>query len=108
MNENQSNPVTSLRILALIEGVSFLILLFVAMPLKYFAAMPAAVKIAGWTHGILFIVFCMVLLHTAVAASWPARRTGLIFLAALLPFGPFVVDRRMKQYRDEFLGESAG
>jgi integral membrane protein len=94
--------------LALVEGVSFLILLFVAMPLKYFAGMPAAVKVAGWVHGVLFIFFCMALLHTAVAAGWSAGRAGLVFVAALLPFGPFVVDRRMRQYRSEFVEESAG
>ena len=103
MNANSSNPVTVLRILALVEGFSFLILLFVAMPLKYFAGMPGAVKAAGWVHGLLFIFFCMALVHTAVGASWPARRVGLVFLAALLPLGPFVVDRRMRQYRDEFV-----
>jgi integral membrane protein len=103
VNANSSNPVTVLRILALVEAVSFLILLFVAMPLKYFAGMPGAVKAAGWVHGLLFIFFCMALVHTAVAAGWPARRVGLVLMAALLPFGPFVLDRRMRQYRDEFV-----
>jgi integral membrane protein len=96
------NPIPILRTTALIEGVSFLILLGVAVPLKYLAGMPQAVKVAGWTHGLLFIAFCAALVHTASAARWPAARTATIFVAALLPFGPFVVDRRMKQYQQEF------
>ena len=90
--------VHTLRLLALTEGVSFLVLLGVAMPLKYLAAMPMAVKITGWIHGILFVALCYVLLRVTVEKSWPITRSGLVFLAALLPFGPFVIDRRLKQY----------
>ena len=96
------NPVTFLRLVALVEGLSFLVLLFVAMPLKYLAGLPAAVKVAGWVHGVLFIVFCVALLSSAVAARWPVSRAGLLFVAALLPFGPFVVDGRMMRYEQEF------
>jgi integral membrane protein len=72
------------------------------MPLKYFAGQPGAVKVAGWIHGLLFIVFCGALLRTIVVARWPLARAALVFVAALLPFGPFVVDRRMKEYAEEF------
>jgi integral membrane protein len=84
------------------EACSFLVLLGIAMPLKYFAGQPGAVKIVGWIHGVLFIVFCGALVRTMFVARWPPSRAALIFVAALLPFGPFVVDRRMKQYRAEF------
>lgn len=97
------NPIPFLRIAALTEAVSFLVLLGVAMPLKYFAGMPLAVKAVGWAHGLLFVVFCAALVQAAVVAKWPAGRGVLVFVAALLPFGPFVVDRRMRQYEDEFL-----
>jgi len=66
------------------------------MPLKYFAGMPLAVKIAGWTHGLLFIVFCMFLLVAHGERQWSMRWTAMIFVAALLPFGPFVIDRRLR------------
>lgn len=96
------NPVPALRAIALIEACSFLVLLGIAMPLKYLAAQPGAVKVVGWIHGVLFMVFCAALLRTMVVARWPLSRAALIFVAALLPFGPFVVDRRMKDYAAEF------
>jgi integral membrane protein len=95
------NPIPFLRLAGLVEAVSFLVLLFVAMPLKYLAGFPVAVKAVGWVHGVLFIVFCAALLVTAVVARWPLGRAALVFVAALLPFGPFVIDRRMKRYDAE-------
>ena len=84
------------RAAGMIEGVSFLLLLGVAMPLKYFAGMPLAVKIAGWVHGLLFMTFCVFLLVAHGERRWSLRWTALIFVAALLPFGPFVIDRRLR------------
>ena len=92
------NPVSTLRAIGLIEACSFLVLLGIAMPLKYFAGQPGAVKVVGWIHGVLFILFCGALLRTVVVARWPLSRAALVFVAALLPFGPFVIDRRMKEY----------
>jgi integral membrane protein len=91
-------PLGRLRALGMVEAVSFLLLLGVAMPLKYFAALPLAVKIAGWLHGLLFVAFCIVLLQTQHAQRWPMRWTAVVFIAALLPFGPFVIDRRLKNH----------
>jgi len=96
------NPVSFLRIISLTEGVSFLLLLGVAMPLKYFAGLPMAVKLAGWIHGVLFIVFGLALLQTMIVARWPMLRGAAVFVAALLPFGPFVMDRRIRAYEAEF------
>ncbi len=95
-----------LRTIGLIEGVSFLLLLGVAMPLKYFAGLPQAVKIVGWIHGLLFITFCMLLLQARLDAKWNAWRTGTILVAALLPFGPFVIDNRLRQ-EDQALRDKA-
>jgi integral membrane protein len=95
------NPVHQLRHLALIEGVSFLLLLFIAMPLKYLADLPAAVTWVGWIHGVLFMLLCALLLYCTVMARWSWWRTLLILIAALVPFGPFAIDRRMKQYVQE-------
>ncbi len=85
-----------LRAAGMVEGVSFLLLLGVAMPLKYFGGLPLAVKITGWIHGLLFLVFCVCLLVAHGDRQWPLRRTALIFFAGLLPFGPFVIDRWLK------------
>jgi integral membrane protein len=104
----RGNPIAFLRLAALVEGVSFLVLLGVAMPLKYFAGLPAAVKVVGWVHGLLFVVLCVALANATAVARWPLGRAALVFVAALLPFGPFVVDRRMRQYELEFCGRAAG
>jgi integral membrane protein len=98
----KNNPIPALRITGLLEAVSFLVLLGVAMPLKYLAGLPTAVKVAGWIHGVLFVLLCAALLRALVVARWPAGRAALVFVAALLPFGPFLLDRRMKQYNEEF------
>jgi len=85
-----------LRAVGMLEAVSFLFLLSVAMPLKYFAGLPLAVQIAGWLHGLLFLAFCVVLLETQQTERWPRRWTAVVLIAALLPFGPFVIDRRLR------------
>ena len=86
-----------LRAVALIEGVSFLILLGIAMPLKYFAGIAQAVTVAGWLHGLLFIAFCVALTQAHQDAKWSSWRSGTVLIAALLPFGPFVIDRRLRK-----------
>lgn len=96
------NPIPLLRIITLVEGVSFLVLLGVAMPLKYFAGLPLAVRVAGSIHGALFIAFGLLLLRTMFVARWTMLRGAIVFLGALLPFGPFVMDRRMRAYEAEF------
>lgn len=101
------NPIPFLRRVALVEGASFLVLLGVAMPLKYVAGMPHAVKIAGWAHGVLFMAFVAALAVTVVLARWPLGRTAMVFVAALLPFGPFVIDPRMKRYEAELRGSDS-
>jgi integral membrane protein len=96
------NSIQFLRKTALTEGVSFLVLLGIAMPLKYIWGQPMAVRVVGMLHGILFVVFCAALFYVAVAAKWPLARTALVFAAALVPFGPFLVDKRMAEYDREF------
>ena len=94
--------ISRLRIIGLIEGISFLLLLAVAMPLKYFSGLPQAVTLAGWIHGLLFITFCVALTQAHQEARWTLWRTGGVLIAALLPFGPFVIDKRLRQ-EDEAL-----
>ncbi len=94
-----SNPIGRLRLIGLIEGVSFLLLLFVAMPLKYAAGMPEAVKYVGWAHGGLFVLFIVALLHASAETSWSLTKIAGAFVASVIPFGTFVLDRHLK--RDE-------
>jgi integral membrane protein len=90
-----------LRITALIEGTSFLLLVGVAMPLKYYAGMPLAVKYTGWAHGVLFVGLCLLLLQVMLAARWSLGRGALVFVAALVPFGPFLLDKHMRRWELE-------
>lgn len=96
------NPVATLRKTALIEGVSFLVLLGVAMPLKYVWQVPLAVKLVGWAHGVLFVMVCVLLAYVLKVARWPFSRAAAVLIAALLPFGPFVLDRRLVEYEREY------
>lgn len=85
-----------LRVIGMVEGVSFLVLLGIAMPLKYLAGVPMAVKVVGWAHGALFIAFCVALSQAWVALGWRLPRVLMVFGAALVPFGPFLVDRHLR------------
>ncbi len=88
-------PIARFRIIAIAEGISFLLLLGIAMPLKYFADMPMAVKIMGWIHGLLFILYGCALLQAGIAPRWSLGKMTVLFIASLLPFGPFVADARV-------------
>jgi integral membrane protein len=84
------------RLVALTEGVSFLVLLGVAMPLKYLAGMPMAVKVVGWAHGVLFMAFLFLLAQVALDRRWPLVRVALAFLSSVVPFGTFWFDRSLR------------
>ena len=89
-----------LRLVAFLEGSSFVLLLFVAMPLKYLAGYPLAVRIAGSIHGALFLLFLVALYRAAEGRAWPFRRSVTAFVASLLPFGTFVFDASLRREID--------
>lgn len=89
------DAVGRVRLLGMIEGVSFLLLLLVAMPLKYLADQPLAVRYVGWLHGLLFIALLLALFDAWGRKALTLRQCAAVFLAALLPFGPFLIDRRL-------------
>lgn len=80
------------RFIAILEGVSTLLLFFIAMPLKYFANMPWAVKYAGWVHGILFMLYIALLIQVFLKYKWSLAQVLMAFLASLVPFGPFLLN----------------
>lgn len=86
-----------LRMLSVVEGTSTLILFFVAMPLKYLWGMPLAVTVVGSVHGLLFtaLVVAFLLAHRRVPLASPLVGAGIV--GAVVPFGPFLVDRRLKR-----------
>jgi integral membrane protein len=97
---------TRLRRVGFYEGLSFVVLLFVAMPLKYGFDQPLPVRIVGMAHGALFLLYLYLLVQTAAERAWPLRRTALGFVAALMPFGPFVFDAVLRREADDG-GETA-
>ncbi|WP_437517590.1 DUF3817 domain-containing protein [Sorangium sp. So ce1099] len=86
-----------LRLVAILEGLSYLLLLFIAMPLKYLAGQPLAVRVVGSAHGLLFVLFLAALLRAAVARRWSLGRASLAFVSSVVPFGTFVFDRSLQR-----------
>jgi integral membrane protein len=90
------------RLLAFTEAFSLLILLFIAMPLKYFYGDPRLVKIVGTLHGILFILYIAWATLLSVRCRWTFSKLILVCLVSSVPFGPFIFDRQL------FLEEKPG
>jgi integral membrane protein len=80
----------------LAEGISFLLLLFIAMPLKYFAGLPLAVTVVGAVHGALFILFCILayLVWSQNKKTW--KWLGIALAASIVPFGTFIADKKWR------------
>lgn len=85
------------RKVAFAEGISFIVLLFVAMPLKYLAHIPIAVTICGGLHGILFVAFIILAREVKSEYKKDFRWLGMAFLASIIPFGTFVADKEWKK-----------
>lgn len=83
-----------LRIIAFLEGISYLVLLGIAMPLKYFVGLPQAVRVVGMAHGVLFVLFVILLIQVATEKSWSFKKSALSFVSSLVPFGTFYADSR--------------
>ena len=91
-----STPVGRLRVVGFVEGVSFLLLLGVAMPLKYAAGMPEVVFWVGLAHGLLFLLYVAAVAHAYSARGLAPRLAGWALVASVLPAGPFVLDARLR------------
>jgi integral membrane protein len=89
--------VRRLRLVGLFEAASFLILLGVAMPLKHVAGLPGPVKVVGWVHGLLFLVYLQALLSAHADRGWPLKRTALLFIAAVVPAGPLFFEKSLRR-----------
>lgn len=92
-----STPLGRVRLIGLLEGTSFLLLLGIAMPLKYGAGMPQAVQVVGWAHGVLFVLYLLAIGSAMRRYRWPITRGLVLVLASLVPFGPFLIDGRLKR-----------
>jgi len=90
------NELRQLRLVAFAEGLSFVVLLFVAMPLKHIWGVPLAVRIVGSIHGALFLIFLVALFRAATEREWPLRRSCLAFISSIVPFGTFFFDPSLR------------
>jgi len=86
-----------MRTLGMAEGVSFIVLLGIAMPLKYLYQMPAMVTYTGWAHGLLFVVYVMLAYYIKETRHQPLIKVVYAIVAALIPFGTFVYDRQLRK-----------
>lgn len=85
-----------LRILGLLEGISLLILIFIAVPLKYILGNPSGTKILGPIHGALFLLFIFNALSVGVEQNWKFKTTTWkVLLACIIPFGTFYIDHKI-------------
>jgi integral membrane protein len=90
-----------LRIIAFTEGVSFLILLFIAMPLKYIWGQPAAVKNFGSIHGLLFVLYILTVFLCKVEYNWTIKKTLVLLGISVIPFGNFYADKHYLQSENQ-------
>lgn len=82
---------------AIIEGISYLILLFIAMPIKYILDISEPVKYFGWIHGILFLFYMAILIITSLKYRWSIKRIIIYIVGSVLPFVPFILDKNLKK-----------
>lgn len=95
MKQFFSDPVTRFRYVAYAEGISFLLLLLIAMPLKYMAGIPEGVKYIGWAHGLLFVLYLALVMEVRSELQWSFGKVLMALVASVLPFGPFIIDRKL-------------
>jgi integral membrane protein len=87
-----------LRIVSYAEAASFLVLLCIAMPLKYLAGKPEMVRVTGMIHGLLFVLYIFQVIQAKIEYNWSWKTMFLGIVASVLPFGPFVADAKL--YRE--------
>ncbi|MGF7215050.1 integral membrane protein [Spirosoma lacussanchae] len=96
-----NSPKIRLRIIGFAEGLSYLILLFIAVPLKRIGGHPEAVELVGPIHGLLFVLYVLTVIQAKTEYRWPLGKTGLALLASVLPGGTFWADYKLfRQLRE--------
>ncbi len=93
MKTENIKALNQLRWVGIAEGISFLILLLIAMPLKYKFGNPLPVKYTGWAHGVLFMLYLLAVVNAALRLRWSFLRIALFFIASFIPLATFFLDR---------------
>ena len=85
---------TFFRVVSFLEGTSYLLLLFVAVPVKYWMNDPQYVKLQGMPHGLLFVGYIVLTFLLKSELNWSIKKLGVVLIASILPFGTFYVDKK--------------
>ena len=80
------------RIISYLEGISYILLLFIAVPIKYYANDPSLVKLLGMPHGLLFVAYVILSLVNSKKHNWNFSKTLVVLISSIIPFGTFYVD----------------
>ena len=91
-----STPVGRLRLFSLLEAVTYLILLFVAVPIRYAGHNPNPVHVMGPVHGTLFILYVLAAIDVRGKLGWDSKVTLKVLVASVIPFAPFYVERWLR------------
>ncbi len=86
--------IKSFKIVSVLEATSFLVLLGIAMPLKYIWDMPQMVKMVGMAHGILFVAYILMAIYISTLLKWNLKTLAIVIFCSVLPFGPFYADKK--------------
>ena len=95
---NIYNTLGRLRVTGILEGLSFIILLAIAMPLKYMAGKPEMVSIVGMAHGVLFILYILFSVLAKFEYPWSWKKMFALWVASVVPFGTFYADYKLLRY----------
>lgn len=96
MRKIVQNKVLKLRVIAFLEGISLLVLILLAVPLKYLFGYQTGTKVMGTLHGILFLLFAFNTLSVGVEQKWEFKKTTWkVLLACMIPFGSFYIDHKI-------------
>ena len=80
------------RIISYLEGISYILLLFIAVPIKYYANDPSLVKLLGMPHGLLFVAYVILSIVNSKKHDWSFVKTVFVLISSIIPFGTFYVD----------------
>ena len=86
--------IKTFRVIAFLEGVSYILLLFIATPIKYIGEDPSYVKMLGMPHGLLFIAYIILAMVIRAEQKWDNKKTFIVLIASIIPFGTFYVDKK--------------
>lgn len=94
--------ISQFKLISTVEGISFLILLFIAMPLKYFFGMPIATKIVGSIHGALFMYYLFLQYKSSAKYNWNFKQNALFFVASIVPFMTFYTHKILAKLETQY------